>query len=157
MLMKKTIIFLFATLLFSCQQGGGPISQADRDAIQKQVTALEAAFKTSSADGLRAIYGPNIISLPPNAEANSGPDKVIEFHTNPNGPAVVSFSLSSAEIEGSGDVAYSRGTWEYKGKVNDSTEVNDRGKYLAVFKRQADKSWKMSHEMWNSNLPLPGQ
>ena len=154
--MKKIIVVFLTVILLSCQQGGGPLSPTDRDAIQGQVKALEQAFKDESAEGLKAVYSADVISMPPNANANAGPDKVVEFHTAEGGPTLVSFSLNSEEIEGNGDVAYSRGTWTYKGKVNDSTEVNDNGKYLVIFRKQADNSWRLSRETWNSNLPLPG-
>jgi ketosteroid isomerase-like protein len=34
------------------------------------------------------------------------------------------------------------------------TSVNDRGKYLEVWKKQADGTWKCVMDMWNSDLPL---
>jgi ketosteroid isomerase-like protein len=30
--------------------------------------------------------------------------------------------------------------------------VNDRGKYMVVWKRQADGSWKIHRDMFNTNL-----
>jgi ketosteroid isomerase-like protein len=35
--------------------------------------------------------------------------------------------------------------------------VADRGKYLAVWKKQADGSWKIEADMWNSDLPAKGK
>jgi ketosteroid isomerase-like protein len=33
--------------------------------------------------------------------------------------------------------------------------VEDRGKYLEIWKRQADGSWKVALDIFNSDLPLP--
>jgi len=70
---------------------------------------------------------------------------------------VVSFTTTTAEIEGTGDLAYARGAWTFKGTVKDSIEVNDNGKFLLVFRKQADSSWKTIRETWNSDSPMPGQ
>jgi ketosteroid isomerase-like protein len=31
--------------------------------------------------------------------------------------------------------------------------INDRGKYLAVWKKQPDGTWKCVMDIWNSDLP----
>src|SRR6266550_3141383 len=31
----------------------------------------------------------------------------------------------------------------------------DRGKYVAVWKKQADGNWKVALDIWNTDLPLP--
>jgi ketosteroid isomerase-like protein len=33
--------------------------------------------------------------------------------------------------------------------------IMDRGKYVAVWKKQADGSWKVAAESFNSDLPVP--
>jgi ketosteroid isomerase-like protein len=38
----------------------------------------------------------------------------------------------------------------------DKKPITDHGKYLTVFKKQPDGSWKMVADMINSDLPLPG-
>jgi ketosteroid isomerase-like protein len=39
--------------------------------------------------------------------------------------------------------------------LNDPTgkPVNDRGKFLEVWKKQADGKWKCTMDIWNSDLP----
>jgi ketosteroid isomerase-like protein len=33
--------------------------------------------------------------------------------------------------------------------------VTDHGKYVAVWKKQADGNWKVAVDIWNTDLPLP--
>jgi ketosteroid isomerase-like protein len=33
--------------------------------------------------------------------------------------------------------------------------MHDRGKYLEVYKKQSDGTWKVIRDMFNSDLPLP--
>ena len=66
----------------------------------------------------------------------------------------VSWKATRVEVAKSGDMAYVSGTYEVT--VNDASgkPVNDRGKYLEVWKKQADGKWKCGADIWNSDLPV---
>jgi len=69
------------------------------------------------------------------------------------------FALSweSQKIEVSGDLGYSQGT--YSMTMSDpktGAPATDKGKYLTVFKRQADATWKAIEDIINSDLPAGG-
>ena len=55
----------------------------------------------------------------------------------------------------SGDLAYSTGAYEMSAPDDSGKPSIDRGKYVAVWKKQADGNWKVSLDMWNTDLPLP--
>lgn len=57
------------------------------------------------------------------------------------------------EVAKSGDMAYSTGTYEYSMTDPTGKPVNDHGKYLAVWEKQKDSSWKCGANMWSSDLP----
>jgi ketosteroid isomerase-like protein len=152
--MKKLLILLTLAVA-GCQQGGAPLTSADTDAIKKNVEAFAQAIRTASPD-VGNNYVDGVVSMPPHAAVNVGKQKTVEFHLAP-GPKVTSFTITSEEIDGSADLAYSRGSWVFKGVVNDSIEINDNGKYLVLMKKQGDGSWKVTHEIWNSDVALPGQ
>ena len=63
------------------------------------------------------------------------------------------FSLSwiadKAEVSSSGDLGYSTGT--YTATFGDTT---DKGKYVTIWRRQSDGSWKVVEDMFNSDLPM---
>ena len=60
------------------------------------------------------------------------------------------------EAAKSGDLVYVVGTYTLTTKAGKAKPVVDRGKYLAVWKKQDDGSWKAEANTWNSDLPLPG-
>ena len=152
--MKKLLIILgFAVA--GCQQGGAPLTSADKDAIKKNVENFAQSMSTQSAD-IGNGYADDVVSMPPHNTSNVGKTKTVEFHSAP-GPKATSFVITSEEIDGTGNLAYSRGTWVYKGVLNDSIEINDNGKYLVLLNKQADGSWKVTREIWNSDLPMAGQ
>ena len=152
--MKK--IFLFTSLLLTACQAGGPITQADKDAIQKNLNDFAAAANNNSND-VGNGYADDIISMPPHNKEISGKESVVAFHNDPNGAKTVSFTLNTTDIDGNGDMAYARGSWVFKGSLKDTLEINDSGKFLLVLRKQKDASWKTTRETWNSDLQMPGQ
>ena len=152
--MKKLFIILtFATA--GCQQSGGPLTSADIDAIKKVIIDFSQARSTISPD-LANGYVDDVISMPPHAPINVGKQQTIAFHSAPE-PKINSFIVNSEEIDGRDDLAYSRGSFVFKALLNDSIEINDNGKYLILLKKQADGSWKVTREIWNSDFPIAGQ
>jgi ketosteroid isomerase-like protein len=47
------------------------------------------------------------------------------------------------DVASSGDLAYSLGNWQLKGKNPKGEEVTQTGKYITVWKKQKDGSWKV--------------
>jgi ketosteroid isomerase-like protein len=57
------------------------------------------------------------------------------------------------EVARSGDLAYTRGAYQLSFKSPQGTQVTDQGKYLTVYRRQPDGSWKAVEDIFNSDLP----
>ena len=68
---------------------------------------------------------------------------------------VISWSPAKAEVARSGEMGYTTGT--YQMDFNDPTGkmVKDHGKYVTVWKKQKDGSWKVAYDIFNSDLPSP--
>ena len=65
----------------------------------------------------------------------------------------LSIETTKVEVARSGDLAYSHGTYAFT--VNDAkgSPVTDRGKFVLVWKKQADGNWKGVADIFNSDLP----
>jgi ketosteroid isomerase-like protein len=64
---------------------------------------------------------------------------------------------NTVSLEGRGDLAYEQGT--YTNTITPpgaSAAVIDKGKYITVWKKQSDGSWKAARDIWNSDLPAAG-
>ena len=73
------------------------------------------------------------------------------------GPGLT-FATTGVEVARSGDMAYEYGTYDFatadkKGKI-----IDEKGKYVLVWKKQADGSWKVAADIDNRDAapaPLP--
>jgi ketosteroid isomerase-like protein len=85
----------------------------------------------------------------PHLETLTGPDVIRDF--------VKAFPEMKAkynilDIWGNSEVVNVHGKFQGTGLDN---ELLDKGKFLASFRRDQEGSWKMTHTIWNSDLPLP--
>ena len=65
----------------------------------------------------------------------------------------MSWKATRVEIAKSGDLAVLTGTYEMT--MKDGTK--DRGKYCEVWEKKAEGKWKCGTDIWNSDLPAPGE
>ena len=71
----------------------------------------------------------------------------------------VSWTPMYVESADSGDMVYVLGSYTMTTKPAKGKKGNpviDHGKYMAVWKKQADGSWKAEADTWNSDKALPG-
>ena len=62
------------------------------------------------------------------------------------------WQATSAEVGGSGDLGYTLGTFALI-TDNDGTAMLTEGKYVTVWSKQADGSWKVKVDCFNTNGP----
>ena len=160
--MKPSKILLFSLTLcllsWSCQQR--PASPADT------YVAEEAALRASDIEWSKAAAARDLersisyttddsVMLAPNTPAVSGKEAVRKSWSDMLAlPGIVLiWQPKNVEVAKSGDIGYTRGTYEMT--VNDAkgNPNTDRGKYLAIWKKQPDGVWKCGVDMFNSDLP----
>lgn len=64
-------------------------------------------------------------------------------------------AFTTSDVMVSNDLAIETGTYSMTLVPKGGPEIKDEGKYLTVWKRQADSSWKIIRDI--SNTSLPGQ
>ncbi|MEE8426134.1 MAG: DUF4440 domain-containing protein [Woeseiaceae bacterium] len=62
------------------------------------------------------------------------------------------WQATTAEVAASGDIGYTIGTFELTAE-HDSTAMLTEGKYVTVWHKQADGSWKVQVDCFNANGP----
>ena len=134
--------------------GPASLNEADKTALraidQKFVDAVLAKNWPAAA----ALYTAEASFMPPNGPEVKGPAAIQAWMGA--FPPVTSFTLEPQEIDGVGDLAYVRGTYTMSFTLPGATApTEDRGKYIVIERKQADGSWLISADIFNSDVPLP--
>jgi ketosteroid isomerase-like protein len=69
----------------------------------------------------------------------------------------IRWRTTKVEVATSGDLACLSGTYELSMNDPSGKPINDQGKYVAVWEKQADGKWKCGTDIWNSDLPAPSE
>jgi len=127
------------------------IEQALRDLDAK----WSAAAGAKDVDKTVSYYAESAVVMPPNASAATTKESIRsawkEMLTTPG--AAISWKTTKVEVAKAGDLAYVSGTYEETMTDASGKPVKDRGKYVEIFKKQADGTWKVVADIWNSDLP----
>ena len=157
--MKTKLILSGCAALFALTVAG-TVSAADtKSAIEKALRDLDAQWSAAAAakdlNKTVSYYSTDAVVMPPNAPSATTKETFRNIWKDMIASASsVSWKATRVEVAKSGDMAYVSGTYEVT--VNDASgkPVNDRGKYLEVWKKQADGKWKCGADIWNSDLPV---
>jgi len=134
--------------------GGSPDVAAVKAAIEATNGRFLDAFKRGDKAGMMANYAEDAVVMMPNEEAwrgRTGLDKGFGDFL-----AQMSFkdgSTTTTDVMVAGDLAIETGAFAWTLQPKSGAEVRDKGKYLTVWKRQADGTWKIVRDINNSDLP----
>lgn len=160
--MKPSLICVLplVVLLGGCQsKPTAGLAEADRASIRQTVDAALKQGKVPANPQVKdwgsyckLYYAENATLLAANEPAIQGLGAITRFMNT--FPPITRFAPRIELIEGDGTVAYVKGTYEMTIQATPQLAVNDKGKYLEVWKKQADGSWKAIYDCFSSDLPM---
>jgi uncharacterized protein (TIGR02246 family) len=152
-------VALFA-LTTACSRNVPSSQNADVAAVRSVEAAWVKDIATKDVDKYVSYYSDDASVLLPNQMMIAGKDNIKAalkpMLADPN--FALTFQSTRGEASKSGDFVYVIGTYSMTtSSPRDQKPVTDQGKYLTVFKKQADGSWKAVADMVNSDLPAPSE
>lgn len=158
LLMRKTpsTLALLALALAACAP------KMDLDAARASLRAADeqwsAVAGAKNAAGFAAAFAADARLLPPNSPAITGAENFHKFASElmANPGFALAWKPAVAEVAASGDLGYTLGAYELTLATSDGMPMTDKGKYVTVWKKQADGQWKVVADTFNSDLPPPG-
>ena len=145
------IALLSFTFVGTAPAADTKIEQALRDADAQWSKAAGA----KDLDKTVSYYSDDAIVMPPNASAATTKEAIRtvwkDLLTSPG--VAISWKATKVEVAKSGDIGFVSGTYELTMNDASGKPVNDRGKYVEVWEKQADGKWKCGADIWNSDLP----
>jgi len=114
-----------------------------------------AAAGAKDVDKTVSYYAADAIVMPPNASAARTKETIRKVWQDllASPGLSISWKATKVEVAKSGDLACLSGTYELT--INDPSgkQLNDHGKYVEVWEKQAEGKWKCGADIWNSDLP----
>jgi uncharacterized protein (TIGR02246 family) len=151
---------VFALVLFGCAQAPPPAPPdtraADEQAIRDSETAWVKEFAAKDTDKIVAHYADDGTVLLSNAPTMIGKEAIRagmkEAVSDPN--FALDLQTVKVEVAKGGDVAYSQGTYAFKGTdAKTKKVVTEKGRYVEVYKKQPDGSWKIVEDINSPEAP----
>ncbi len=145
--------------LSACDAGGG-VPVANKEEVAKAVEGdsrqLLEDFRSKDANRIAAHYAEDGVLAIPNAPAMSGKEAIAKGMAElaKDNAFALDIANQKTEVSASGDLAYSRGTYNVSATDPASSQVvNESGTYLLVYKRQTDGSWKIVEDINSPSAP----
>jgi ketosteroid isomerase-like protein len=135
----------------------------DAAAIQQAVRSADMEWsRAAGAHNLTAIvsyYSDGAVMLPPNAPMATDALAIRKQWAAMLTPEVAAtWTPGRVEVAAAGDMVYDVGTYTAITRATKKTRGStDGGKYMSIWKKQADGGWKVTSQIWNSDKPEAGK
>jgi uncharacterized protein (TIGR02246 family) len=158
-MVRFSALLCLSLLLAGCSQLSMPTA-SNREAEERAIRDLDAEWAKAAAaknvDQVVDFYADDASIFLPNEPIGMGKPAIrvewTKLTTNPG--YALSFSPSRVDVAKSGDMAYEFGVYSLMLNGPDGKPMNDRGKYVVVWKKQTDGKWKVVADIINSDLPM---
>ena len=121
--------------------------RADIETVNREIGK---AFSRGDAAAIAAFYTDDAVVMPPNSKMIKGRKAIEEFWKGAMGMGVRSIQLDTLDVQSGTDLAYEIGNATMIIQPQGGKAATDTVKYVVVWKRQPDGSWKLAADIWNS-------
>lgn len=156
--MRSSLLSLcFVLGLSACAHTGNGRPADALQAVTAADAALQEAVSDKDLDAILAFYAEDAVLLPAAEPIVVGKPAIrVEWQHILSIPDFQNESaLTKIDVSSNGDMAYSMGTYLATMLGEDGTPAAEAGKWLSVWKRQADGSWRVVADMYNTDVPPP--
>jgi uncharacterized protein (TIGR02246 family) len=135
-------------------QQGADTRTADEAAIRAASQEWSNAASNRDLEKAISFYADDATYNPPGAPLAAGKDAIRKVWTNVMAIPGVNLRWASAKIEvaRSGDLAYDTGAYTLTKNDASGKPVTTKGKYVVIWKKQADGKWKVIEDIDNPDL-----
>ena len=130
-----------------------PDTAAVKVAIEAANTRFTAAIKKGDTIAMVADYDANAMVMAPGGPAASGSAAVARWMGGMIATLTAKeFNLKIGDVIVTGDYAIETGSYDMVLTPKKGKDIPDKGKYVVVWKKQADGSWKILRDIWNTDV-----
>jgi len=151
-LLSASALSLGALFAAACQAApAAGLSDADKATLRQNDQSIAASANAKNFAAAAALYLDDAALLLPSSPAVQGRLQIQQWMAS--NPPLSDFVVEPVDIDGRGDIAYVRGNYSLTLTPAGGAAVRDRGKFVEIWRKQADGSWKIRWDIFNSDLP----
>lgn len=157
--MRKRI-WVFGSALLAFMAGCTAAVDVDKERSALLATDGQWMHSANDAQKFASFYAPDASFYPAGSKLVKGRDAIeAQFKQLASLPGfALSWTVVSSQIGAAGDIAYLTGAYDLK-----LAGGGEKGKYVTVWKKQADGGWQVTNDIFNADepaappAPTPGQ
>ncbi|HZI65911.1 MAG TPA: SgcJ/EcaC family oxidoreductase [Thermoanaerobaculia bacterium] len=143
---------VFATLSPALAQK--PAADPNRTRVEVLGKSFTTAFNRGDIPAVAALYATDAMALPPESETLKGRAAIEAMWKGVREMGVQSIEFTVLDVQSSGILMVETGKATMQVAGAGAAQATVSVKYVVVWKKQKDGTWKISHDIWNS-LPTP--
>lgn len=124
-----------------------------RQAIEEANVKFGEAVRMADATTVASFYTEDAILLPPNSEMIQGREGVEAYWAAGMQMGLKDAVLTIVDVIGMGDMVCEIGTYVVTIQPEGQDAFQDSGKYLVIWNKDDDGTWKLHVDIWNTSLP----
>lgn len=145
----RAITLVAAAVAAAC--GSTAFAERDRTAVATLDQLFRASVKDQDWAALERVYADSAVLLPPNATVVRGRENIQVWFSS-RGYRINAFESTLHELDGSGDVAYARGTYLLTFRAPGARNpVTETGKFVWILRRPPGGEWRVTLDAWNAD------
>jgi len=135
------------------------LSEKDKEIIMAIPSAYTDGFLKDNRSAILGLFSEDAVLMPHHGDPPViGLAEIKEHFWPPDSPPfrVDRFELTQVETEGTGNLAYTRGSSEieFSMQIDDNWNTySNAGNFLMIFRRNPDNKWYIIRYIWNDPLP----
>lgn len=130
---------------------------ADVDSLNRLQKQVDSTIISGDTERYLTFLADDAVLMPPNAPAVSGNQAIRLWHQ------AISRQFRIQKYAATDDEVIVSGNWALRRASMDWTlmpaaggkPIRDLGKFIILYRREPDGSWKVARDIWNSSSPAP--
>ena len=148
--MKYFLIFLILVFVSACDKTIDTVKEGEK-LIQSDREFALFSVENGAAEAFNKYLSVDALELPAGKNPVEGRSIIYDSMKEHQDSYTLDWSPQYAEVSNSGELGYTWGTYTLSYSDESGEEQRSYGKYLNIWKKQNDGSWKVAVDMGNSS------